>query len=227
MTTRMTLTAEPRSETGKEAARSLRRQGYIPAVIYGHGEETLTCKVAAQQLERLLTSTTSYESTLIDLKTEAGNKRVLIREVQFHPFKPQVLHVDFLAVHKGEKIRLEVPIHIVGTAPGVKEGGILERLRHEISIRCAPASIPEALELDISSLEIGDTLTVGDLEAPAGVELLDDPSTAICSVVPPTVHKVEEEVEAEVAPEAEEEVPEPEVVGRGKPAEEEAAEEEG
>ncbi len=227
MATKITLDAEPRSETGKEAARALRRQGFVPAVIYGHGEETQVCKIETKQLERLLTST-SYESTLIDLKTEAGSKSVLIREVQFHPFKPQVLHVDFLAVRKGERIRLEVPILLVGEAPGVKEGGILERHRHEAAVRCAPAAIPDALELDVSELNIGDSLTVAELRAPEDVELLDDPSTTICSVVPPTVVTVEEE-EEEVAEEelVEGEAPEPELVGRGKPGEEEASEEEG
>lgn len=226
MTTKVSLKVETRSDTGKEAARSLRRQGFVPAVIYGHGEETLACMVEKKQLERLLT-TTAYESTLIDLMTDNGEKRVLIREVQFHPFKPQVLHVDFLTVRKGEKIRLEVPIRLTGEAPGVKEGGILERLRHEVSIRCAPAAIPEALELDISELAIGDSLTVGDLTAPEGVEFLDDASATICSIVPPTVVQVEEEeVPEEEVEEVEGEAAEPEVVGRGKPAEEEAPTEE-
>ncbi len=225
MATKVSLKVETRGDTGKEAARSLRRRGFVPAVIYGHGEETQMCMVETKQLEMLLT-TTAYESTLIDLVTDDGEKRVLIREVQFHPFKPQVLHIDFLAVRKGEKIRLDVPVRLIGEALGVKEGGILERLRHEVSIRCAPAAIPEALELEISELNIGDSLTVRDLVAPEGVELLDDASTTICSIVPPTVVQVEEEAVPEEEAEVEGEAAEPEVVGRGKPSEEKAPAEE-
>lgn len=225
MTEQVTLEARLRTERGKGGARALRRQGYVPAVIYGHGEETRACKVNAKDLEKLL-ALGSYESILIDLKLDGGkSQQVLIREVQVHPYKPEVLHVDFLAVHKGKQVRLEVPVRLTGVAPGVKEGGIIEHLRHEVEIRCVPAKIPEALELDISSMGIGDSVTVADLVVPKGVEVTSDPAAVIASIVPPTVHKVEEVevVEAEV----EEEV-EPEVVGRGKAAgeEEEAPEEE-
>lgn len=224
MTTRVTLEAQLRTETGKGAARSLRREGYVPGVIYGHGEETRACKVDTKELERLLMSG-SYESTLIDLKLDNGDMpRVLIREVQIHPCRSEVLHVDFLAVHKGEKVRLEVPVRLDSVARGVKEGGILEHLRYEVEIRCDPDQIPETLELDISDLGIGDSVTVADLMAPPGVEILSDLSVAIAAIVPPTVHKVEEVVEeVEVV---EEEEAEPEVIGRGKAAEEEAEEEE-
>lgn len=219
-----TLDVQLRSETGKGAARTLRRAGYIPAVIYGHGETTRACKVDKKELERLLSSI-AHESTLIELKLDNGDtSRVLIRELQVHPYRPEVLHVDFLAVHKGEKVRLEVPVQLRGVAPGVKEGGVLEHLRHEVEIRCDPDAIPEALELDISALGIGDTLTIGDLKVAVGVEILVESSASIVAVVPPTVHKEEEEVVVAEVP-AEEEA-EPELVGRGKAAEEEAPEEE-
>lgn len=222
-----TLDAQLRNETGKGAARSLRRAGYVPAVIYGHGETTRACKVEKKELERLLSSI-AHESTLIDLKLDNGDtSRVLIRELQVHPYRPEVLHVDFLAVHKGEKVRLDVAVQLQGAAPGVKEGGVLEHLRHEVEIRCDPDAIPEALELDISGLGIGDTLTVGDLKVVPGVEVLVDPSASIVTVVPPTVHKVEEEEEEEVeVPLEEEEAAEPELVGRRRAAEEEEAPEE-
>ncbi|UCF20923.1 MAG: 50S ribosomal protein L25/general stress protein Ctc [Gemmatimonadota bacterium] len=218
------LEAKLRSETGKSAARELRRQGYVPAVLYGHGEETRACKIEIKQLEKLLQSG-SHESTLIDLKLDKGKtSQVLIREVQVHPYRPEVLHIDFLAVHKGEKVRLEVPIRLVGVAPGVKEGGIIEHLRHDVEIRCIPSAIPEALEVEISGLGIGDSVSVADLRPSEGVEILSDADSTIAAIVPPTVHKVEE-LEA-VALAAEEEV-EPELVGRGKPAEvEEGGEEE-
>ena len=224
MSTNVMLEAQLRSERGKGAARALRRAGYVPGIIYGHGEEARACKVNAKELEKLV-SLGAYESTLIDLKLDdGGTSSVLIREVQIHPYRSQVLHVDFLAVRKGEKVKLEVSVRIVGAAPGVKEGGIMEHLRHEVEIRTIPSQIPEALELDISSMEIGDQLTAGDLKVPEGVEVLTSPASTIVSVVPPTVHKVEEEVEA-VEAEVPEEAPEPELVGRGKPAEEAAEEE--
>lgn len=234
MARKVKLEAEHRTETGKGAARSLRAEGYVPAVLYGRDEETKICKVEHAKLERLLTSV-SWENTLIELKLDGEDQRVLIREVQIHPVRPQVLHVDFLAVHKGEKLRLEVPVHLVGHAPGVEEGGIMEHHRHELEIRCDPDAIPETLELDVSGMEVGDSLTVGDLRAPEGVEIFADTSTAICSVVPPTVIKVEEpEVEELEALEGEEleegeereEGEEPEEGEEGEPSAEERSREE-
>jgi len=220
MATQVTLSAQLRNDTGKGAARTLRRAGLVPAVIYGHGEETRACSVNTKELEKLITSG-SHESTLIDLKVEGGKTQpVLIREVQIHPYRPEVLHVDFLAVRKGEKVKLEVPVRFLGVAPGVKEGGIMEHLRHEVEVRCIPSKIPEALEFDISELGIGDGVTVADLTVPAGVEVLTESDATIAAVVPPTVHKVEEPVEEVEGALAEEEA-EPELVGRGKPAEEE------
>jgi large subunit ribosomal protein L25 len=225
MTTRVTLQAKSRTDTGKGAARTLRRQGYIPGVIYGHGEQTRACQVERKQVEKLLTSG-SYESTIIDLKLEDGaTSSVLIREVQVHPYRSEVLHIDFLSVRKGERVKLEVPVRLVGLSPGVKEGGIMEHLRHEVEIRCIPSKIPEALDLEISEMDIGDSVTVADLEVPEDVEILTDPAATIASVVPPAVRveeEVAEEVEAEGVVEGE---AEPELVGRGKPAEEEATEE--
>jgi large subunit ribosomal protein L25 len=227
MSTQTTLSALSRSGTGKGAARTLRRTGLVPAIVYGHGEETRACSVNRKELERVIT-TRGYESTLIELKLDDGkSQNVLIREVQIHPYRPEVLHVDFLAVHKGEKVKLEVAVRLLGEAPGVKEGGIMEHLRHEVEIRCIPSKIPEALEFDISELGIGDGVTVGDLTVLEDVEILTDSTATIASIVPPTVHKVEEPVEG--LEEVEEEAAEPELVGRGKAAEDEegAPQEEG
>ncbi|NIR44837.1 MAG: 50S ribosomal protein L25/general stress protein Ctc [Gemmatimonadetes bacterium] len=231
--TTVTLEAQLRTETGKGAARALRRSGFVPGVIYGHGEESRSCKIDAQELEKLLTSV-PYESTVINLKVDGAKtpQQVLIREVQIHPYRSQVLHIDFLALHKGEKVRLDIPIRLLGAAPGVKEGGVMEHLRHEVEVRTLPSDIPESLSVDVSHLMVGDQVTVADIVVPADVEILEEPTTAIAQVVPPTVHKVEEPEEEEVLEAEEEEgeeAEEPEVVGRGKPSEEEeeAAEEEG
>jgi large subunit ribosomal protein L25 len=175
--------------------------------------------VNTKELERLVSSG-GHESTLIELKLEDGKtQRVLIRDVQIHPYRPEILHVDFLAVHEGEKVKLEVPVRLNGVAPGVKEGGIIEHLRHEIEIRCIPSNIPEALDFDISHLGIGDSVTVGELEVPEGVEILDELTATIAAIVPPAVLKVEEVEEVEELEAAEEEA-EPELVGRAKAAEE-------
>ena len=220
------LEAQLRTGRGKGPARAMRREGFVPGIIYGHGEDTRACKVNAKELERLVTSV-PYESTIIDLKLDDGNTpSVLIREMQIHPFRPEVLHVDFLTVRKGEKVKLSVPVHLTGVAPGVKEGGIMEHLRHEVEIRSIPSKIPEALEFDVSEMEIGDQVMVADLVADDEVEMLTELTAAIAQLVPPIVHKIDEEVEEEVAVEGEEEMAEPEVVGRGKAAEEETAKEE-
>ncbi|MGD8866201.1 MAG: 50S ribosomal protein L25/general stress protein Ctc [Gemmatimonadales bacterium] len=224
MASKVKLAAQRRSETGKGAARSLRRAGYVPAIVYGHGEETQACQLDWRELEKVLTSV-HWENTVIDLKIDNGKTaNVLIREVQLHPCRPEVLHVDFLAIHKDEKVKLDVPIEIIGVAPGVKEGGILEHHRMEVEIRCLPSNIPQALEIDVSGLGMGDVASVQDLVVPEGVEILSDLDGTVCSVVPPAVLKQEvEEAEAEL--EAAEEEAEPEVIGRGKPAEEEETEE--
>lgn len=221
----VTLSAQLRTGSGKGAARAMRRAGFVPGIIYGHGEETRACKVDAKELERLVTSV-AFESTIIDLKLDDGDiPQVLIREIQIHPYRSELLHVDFLTIRKGEKVKLSVPVQITGVAPGVKEGGIMEHLRHEVEIRTIPSKIPDLLELDSSEMGIGDQLTVADIVVSDDVEILTDLSAAIAQVVPPTVHKVEEEEVEEVEGEVEEGAEEPELVGRGK-AEEETAEEE-
>lgn len=213
------ITARPRAGVGKGAARSLRREGLVPAVVYGHGVDPQPLAVPARELERVLQSI-SWENTLIDLQVgEHVSAAVLIREVQFHPFKPEVLHVDFMQVTAGEKIEVEIPVEVVGAAPGVKAGGVLEQQLHSVRVYCDPSRIPEQIGVDVSALEIGDSLHVSDLRLPE-IEILTEPTTTLVVVVPPAVLKAEEE---EAAAAAVEEEAEPEVVGRGK-REEEAAE---
>src|SRR5688572_26429484 len=141
-----TLHARPRSTFGKNAARKLRSAGHIPAVIYGHGDETRSLEIPSNELDRLL-STISVENTLIDLQVE-GSKgtQALIREVQYHAVKPFVLHVDFLQIHAGEKIHLLIPVRLHGTPRGVREGGgVLQEVLHELEVECLPSDIPEGI----------------------------------------------------------------------------------
>jgi large subunit ribosomal protein L25 len=192
------LNAQVRTETGKGAARTIRREGRVPGVVYGHGEENRVLTIDALELEKLV-STINVENTLIDLKIEGVRKATsaLIREVQYHPVRPQILHVDLYQVHAGEKIHLEVPIRLHGAPVGVREdGGVLQEILRELHIECLPADIPEGVDLDISELRIGDVIHVSDVELP-GVKILNDPDLVICTVAPPTVVDLPETAETE------------------------------
>jgi len=191
------LKAEGRSDTGSPSARRMRREGFVPAVVYGHGDESRNLKIREQELQNLL-DRISVDNTLVDLEVDGGEPRkVLIREVQRHPWRRRVLHVDFFQIRADESIRVAVPLELVGIPLGVREdGGILQQSRHEIEVECLPGEIPEKFELDVSSLEIGDSLHVADLNT-GGVRPLEDLDLTLCVVVPPTVIQVEEEEEEE------------------------------
>ncbi len=227
MATTASISATSRSETGKGAARVARREGRVPGVLYGHGEESVTLSVDARELQRLIHSV-SIENTIVDLAMDGGKStvKVLIREVQRHPTREQYLHVDFFHVAMDEKISVEVPIALVGTPVGVKDkGGIVDHQLRELAVYCLPGEIPEKFEVDVSALDIGDAIHVNELTIPAGVEVETDPERSVVAVLAPAalVAEVEEEAAAEV-PEGEE-ITEPEIVGRRK-AEEEGEEEE-
>ncbi|CAN5299861.1 50S ribosomal protein L25/general stress protein Ctc [soil metagenome] len=212
------LNATPRSDVGKGVARSLRREGKIPAVIYGHAREPQPLAIDQRELDRLL-SHIAAESTVIELSFDGSTSRTLIREIQRHPFKPQILHVDFQELVAGEKVTVDVPIILVGVPEGVRaEGGVLDQTMRELSIHVDPSNIPNHIDVDVTALNIGNSVHVSDLSLPEGVEVLDDEDSTICVVSAPRA--VVEETPVEVA--AEEGVEEPEVIGKGK---EEGAEE--
>lgn len=213
------ISAQPRDGTGKGSARKLRATGRVPAVIYGHGEETRLLSVDAHELVTLF-SKIRVENTVItmNIEGEKSPSRALVREVQRHAFREDVLHVDFYQIHAGEAITVEVPIRVVGASPGVKEGGILQHALDAVEVRCLPDRIPETLEVDISGLEIGDSIHVGDIPQPEGVEFLVDAERTVCSVMAPILAPVTEEEEEELV--TEEEAGEPEVITRGKGDEE-------
>jgi large subunit ribosomal protein L25 len=202
-----TLRSRIREGRGKGPARQLRREGRIPAVLYGHGDLDRSLSLDAVEVDRLVSSV-SVETTLIDLQIEgAETVRTLIRDVQWHPFKPLVLHIDFQQVHAGEKLHLKVPVRIHGTPTGVRdEGGVLQQVLHEIEAECLPADIPEAADLEVGELSIGDALYVRDLNLP-GVTVITDGDLVVCSVVAPTVADLpettatEEGVAGEMEPE--------------------------
>ncbi len=213
----VTINAERRRTTGKGGARQLRRAGKVPAVIYGHGREPEPLTVIAQELDRALIGIAA-ESVVIDLAVDGAAVKTLIREIQRHPTRKDILHVDFYEVHAGEKITLGVPIHLEGSPEGVRNsGGVLEQFLRELEIEVLPTDIPARVVLDVTDLAVGHSLHVSDVQLP-GVRILDDPETTICTVVPP---RVEEEPPAEVVAE---EPAEPELIRKPKD-EEEAADE--
>jgi len=222
MATKAALSAQPREGNGKGGARKLRSQGRVPAVIYGHGEQTRSLSVDAHELATLF-SRIRVENTVITMNIEGDGQpaRALVREVQRHAYRDDVLHVDFYQIHAGESITVAVPLRLVGAAPGVKAGGILQHALNEIEVRCLPDHIPEVLDVDISSLEIGDSVRVVQVQPPEGVTFLVDPERTICSVMAPTVAAV---TEAEEGAPAEEGLAEPEVIARGRAEDEEGSE---
>lgn len=207
------LTAQVRKTLGKGAARSLRRQSLIPAVLYGRDLESTLLSVSQGDLEKA-TSTASAENILIDLTITDGesrrNQRAMIRETQVDPVKRTILHVDFLGISMDRQITVEVPVNLVGDPVGVAAGGMLQQVLRSVEISCLPDRIPDTLALDVSSLTMGHSLHVSELQIPEGVELLSDPQLTIATVLAPK--KVEEkpaapvegEEVAEAAPETEE-----------------------
>ena len=208
MSEQVVLQVEPRSETGKGAARRIRASGKIPGNVYGHGAEPTAVQADELQFKALI-SKISTENTLIDLKVGDGKpKAVLIREIQRHPYRSSILHVDFFEITAGEKIRVAVPVRLEGNPIGVRNGGILQVIRYELEIECLPREIPSSFEVDISEMEIGDSLHISAIDT-GDVTLLDDESLTVCTVVAPkVVEEVVEEVDefAEVEDEVEPEV---------------------
>jgi large subunit ribosomal protein L25 len=210
------LNGEHRSGVGKGVARKLRAAGRIPAIYYGRGKEPIPLTVNAKELDILIHG--SSGNIIVDLTVSGavdGDRKALIREIQRDPVQGTILHLDLQYISLTERITVEVPLELIGIPVGVKDGGgILEHLLREIEIECLPTDIPAQLEVDVTSLAIGDSLHVSDIKAER-VTILTEAGRAIATVVPPTVLE-------EVKP-AEEAVAEPELVSK----KEEEGEEEG
>jgi large subunit ribosomal protein L25 len=210
------LNASARSETGKGAARSLRQAGRVPAVVYGHARKPQALTIDTRELDRLLEHI-SAESTVVQLVLDGKSANTLIREIQRHPFRRQILHVDFQELVAGEKVMVRVPIVLVGTPVGVRvDGGVLDQTMRDLEIEVDPANMPNHIDVDVNNLEIGASVHVRDLVLPPGIEPQADPDTAVCVCSAPRA-VVEEEAAATAEPEA---AAEPEVIGKG-PEEEE------
>jgi large subunit ribosomal protein L25 len=200
------LTATRRDAKGKGVARKLRADGQVPAVIYGHNREPQSLAVSARDLDRLLDHV-SAASTIIELDFGGATARTLIREIQRHPFRRQILHVDFQELVAGETVTVEVPLVLVGTAEGVRVGGgILDQVLRQVEIECDPGSIPNHIDVDVSNLTIGHSIHVGELQLPAGVTMLTDTEQTIVVLSAPRAEAEPEPAAAEEAAPAEPEL---------------------
>lgn len=207
------LNADLRSDVGTGNARKLRQAGSFPAVIYGHGREPQSLTVNARDFGRLL-STISISSTVIELTVDGKMARTLIREIQRHPVKRSIVHVDFQEFVAGEKMNVYIPLRFVGTADGVRNsGGILEETMHQVHLRLDPSSIPDHIDVDVTPLTVGHSFHIRDLKLPEGVTVLDDPNATVCVVGAP-------KTEAVAADGAEGSAAEPELIRKPKPEDE-------
>jgi large subunit ribosomal protein L25 len=217
------LDIQPRQELGKSKIKTVRKEGFIPAVIYAQGKKTETIKIENREFLRLVHEHRA-ESVIINLRLKGEAKKAkdracLVKEIQYDPVSGEVRHVDFNQISLTKAIKVNVPVAVKGEAVGVKvDAGTLERILWELEVECLPTQIPKELEVEVSNLKIGDAIHVKEIQVPAGVKVLNDPEAIVLSVVPP----VKEEVP--VAPIEGEEKAEPEVIREKKeaPAEEEA-----
>jgi large subunit ribosomal protein L25 len=186
------LQIEVREGVGKGVARKLRAAGRMPAVCYGQGSEAVPVVVDPAALRRLLEKSDTGMNTIINLKGGSVDGRmVLVRELQKDPLRGGYLHADFYSVNVEETVEVSVPLHLVGKAPGVELGGILDHQLREIELECLPLAIPQGLEVDVSKLELGDSVHVREIALPEGVTLRSDPDLSVVSVV--AASKAEEE----------------------------------
>jgi large subunit ribosomal protein L25 len=220
------LKAQTRDGRGKGAARKLRAQGLVPGVLYGHGVDPVAISLSSQDLLHFFRSTHGA-TTVFDLEVDGTKHMAIAREIQRDHLHGRYVHIDFLAVRRDEKVRMSVDIHETGEAPGVKTGGVIEHHLREVEIECLPGDVPEQITADISSLELGDMLRLGDIPVPSGVTFLTDPETPVISVVTPAALRTEADLllPGEEAPVAEEEPTEAAEGEEGEPTEEQPAEE--
>ena len=211
------LIAHPRAETGKGAARKLRAAKQVPGVVYGHKREPQSLALDARDLQKML-DRVSADTTVFELRIDGGTARTLIRDIQRHPFKREILHIDFQVLVAGERVTVDIPLVLVGTPLGGRlSGGMLDQVLRTISVEVDPGNIPNHIDVDVTNLDLHESIHVRDLKLPVGVEVLENEGETICVVAPPRA-------EVEVAPaaaEGEEAAAEPEVI-RAKKEEEDA-----
>lgn len=211
MATTVSLSAAPRTGKGKGPARRARAARQVPAVIYGRGREPQPLLLDAAALDKAFKGI-DPESTVFDLAVDGTTVKTLIREIQRHPVAQRITHLDFYEIHAGERIRLDIQVHLVGVPDGVRNGGgVLDQVLREVEIEVLVSDIPDRVELDVSSLALGKSLHVGDLVIPKA-RIVSEPELTICTVVPPRTEEAPAVVE-EIAS------TEPELIRKPKPEE--------
>ncbi len=209
------LTAQRRTQVGRNAIKKIKADGMVPGVIYGSAQEPVNLQINGRELLNVL-SHASGENILVELEildgSEKQNALAMIQEIQHHPLQREIVHVDFHAVSANETVSAEVPIETVGEAVGVKvHGGLLEHILRYLEVECLPGDLPQVIEVDVTNLEVGQSLHVRELKLPSGVEAMTDAEQTVVAVVEARVE--EEVVEPLVAPTA------PEVITAKKPEE--------
>ena len=191
-----TLIAERRPAAGKGPAGRIRREGLVPAVVYGLGNDNVSVSVSSRELIHIL-SGGSGMNTLITLKIDGADELAIARQIQRHPVKGTVMHVDFVRVRADQTIQAEIPVHLTGEAEGAVRGGILEQLVHTLTVEAKPSDFPPSIEYDVSALEIGEQVYVRDLTVPPKVTVLQDGDDLVAQISAPRVVEPEEGAEAE------------------------------
>lgn len=200
----LTLAAEPRARIGKGASRAARREGRVPAVIYGAGEAPLSIHIEEKALVKQL-QTGHFMTSVVELSVEGKAHRALPRDVQYHPVTDRPIHVDFLRVAADTMVAVEVPVRFVNeeASPGLKRGGVLNIVRHEVELRCPAGEIPEELVVDLTGFEVGDSIHISVVALPAGVKPTIDRDFTIATLVAPSGLKSEEAAAGDAGAEAE------------------------
>lgn len=219
-----TLKVKIRDKTGKSYVRKIRKKGLVPAVLYGpHLEKSIPLEIDISDIHSLMSTLSGGERiiTLEIVNQNENNKReVILKDVQHSWIKGGLQHLDFYEITRGEKISTEVPLRLVGEAPGVKKGGVIEQLVREVEIECLPENIPPHIDVDIKNLEMGDSLRIKDLNIPPGIKMLTNPEEVVVSILSPISEEEIEKLEEEKGVVAEE----VEVVRKEKKEEEEKEE---
>jgi large subunit ribosomal protein L25 len=196
------LEAAARTDLGSRPSGRIRREGLVPAVVYGLGGDSVTISVPARELSHIL-SGESGANTLINLQVDGDEYLTLARQIQRHPTRGDLVHVDFVRIRRDVAVSAEVPLHLTGEPVGVRDGGLLEQLLFTLTVEAKPADIPTGVEADVSELNIGDQLRVAELPIPSGVSLQHEEDELVAQVVAPRVEVEEEPAEGEEGEEGE------------------------